>query len=46
MGNAEAEELEFGIRSLKRLTAAIVPISSSFVADQLAAVDAGAIDSQ
>ncbi len=41
MGNTEAEELEFGIRSLKRLTAAIVAISSSFLADQLAAVDPG-----
>ena len=46
MGNTEAEELEFGIRSLKRLTAAIVAISSSFMADQLAAVDTGATDSQ
>jgi hypothetical protein len=35
--DAEAEEIESGIRSLKRLTAAIVAISSSFMADQLAA---------
>jgi hypothetical protein len=46
MENAEAEEIESGIRSLKRLTAAIVAISSSFMADQLAAVDSGASDSQ
>jgi len=37
MGNMEAEEIESGIRSLKRLTEAIVAISSSFMADQLAA---------
>ena len=36
-GNTEVEEIESGIRSLKRLTAAIVAISSSFMADQLAA---------
>ena len=30
-------EIESGIRSLRRLTAAIVAISSSFMADQLAA---------
>ena len=42
--DAEAEEIEFGIRSLKRLTAAIVAISSSFMANQLAAVDSGASD--
>jgi hypothetical protein len=41
LGNAEAEEIESGIRSLKRLTAAIVAISSSFMADELAAVDSG-----
>ena len=35
--NTEAEEIESGIRSLRRLTAAIVAISSSFMADQLAA---------
>ena len=39
LANAEVEEIESGIRSLKRLTAAIVAISSSFMADQLAAVD-------
>ena len=33
----EAEEIESGVRSLKRLTGAIVAISSSFMADQLAA---------
>ena len=46
MENMEAEELESGIGSLKRLTAAIIAISSSFMADQLAAVDSGASDSQ
>ena len=35
--NTEAEEIESGIRSLRRLTTAIVAISSSFIADQLAA---------
>ena len=37
MGNMEGEEIESGIRSLKRLTAAIVAISSSFMADQFTA---------
>jgi hypothetical protein len=37
LGNDEADEIECGIRSLKRLTAAIVAITSSFMADQLAA---------
>jgi hypothetical protein len=41
MENAKAEEIESGKRSLKRLTAAIVAISSSFMADQLGAVDYG-----
>lgn len=45
LGNAKAEEIDSGIRSLKRLTAAIVAISSSFMADQLAAVDSGVSDS-
>jgi hypothetical protein len=36
-GDTKAGEIESGIRSLKRLTAAIVAISSSFMADQLAA---------
>jgi len=46
LGNTEAEEIDSGIRSLKRLTAAIVAISSSFMANQLAAVDSSASDSQ
>ena len=33
----ESQDLESGTRSLRRLTAAIVAISSSFMADQLAA---------
>ena len=37
LGVKEVEEIESGIRSLKRLTAAIVAISFSFMADQLAA---------
>ena len=40
----EAEEIESGIRSLRRLTAAIVAISSSFMADQLAAARTDAFD--
>lgn len=44
MGNMHAQELESGAASLKRLSAAIVAISSSFMAHQLAAVDSGASD--
>jgi hypothetical protein len=40
-GNERAEEIESGIRSLKRLTAAIVALTSSFVADQLAGERSG-----
>lgn len=36
-----SEEVEGGIRSLKRLTAAIVAITSSIMADQLAADEGG-----
>ena len=46
MGSTEAEEIESGVRSLRRLTAAIVAICSSFVADQLAAGRSDASDSQ
>jgi hypothetical protein len=44
MANTEAREVESGIGALKRLTSAIAAISSSFVADQLAAVNSGPSD--
>jgi hypothetical protein len=44
MGDMEAREVESGIGALKRLTSAIAAISSSFVADQLAAVNSASSD--